>query len=76
MAESEQQSGISEKRVLLVLIALLCGVVAGLVAGFLAYNGHMRSAVLYGFGAFAAATLFILAIEGALRLFDLFLALS
>ena len=70
MTESEQGGGGAAKRVLLVLVALLAGAVAGLAAGMLAYNGNMHLAILYGFGTFAGATMFILAIETALRLFD------
>ncbi len=69
--DSDRKGNSFEKRVLLVLVALLCGAVAGLIAGILAYSGNMHQAILYGSGAFAAATLFILTIERALQLFDL-----
>jgi hypothetical protein len=59
----------SERRLLLVIIALLCGVVAGVVAGGLISAGDVRSAVLYGFGVFAGTTLFVLQIESALGYF-------
>jgi hypothetical protein len=59
-----------EKRLLLVIIAFLCGVIAGIVAGGLLSEGDARKAVLYGFGAFAGTTLFVLKIESALGLFQ------
>jgi hypothetical protein len=55
-------------RLLLVIIALLIGVIAGIGAGVLFYNGNLRDAVLYGFGVFGLATLFVITIES--RLFD------
>lgn len=59
----------SEKRLLLVIIAFLCGAIAGLVAGGLLSQGDPRDAVLCGFGAFAGTTLFVLKIESVLGLF-------
>jgi phosphatidylserine synthase len=54
--------------VLLVLMALLCGALAGLAAFSMTNKKDVRKAILYGFGVFAAATLFIIQLEDALRL--------
>jgi hypothetical protein len=55
-------------RVMLVLIALLCGVIAGLVAGYLMIPHGAQIAIFAGFIALVGATGFVLTIEKALGL--------
>ena len=59
------------KRVMLVIIAVLFGVIAGGVAAVLASEHGMESAVFSGAGAFVAASLFVIKIESVLGLFEL-----
>lgn len=47
-------------RILLVLVAILCGAIAGISAFSLANRGGSRKAILYGFGAFVATTHFVI----------------
>ena len=58
------------KRVMLVMIAVLFGIIAGLVAAVLASTHGPESAVFSGSGAFVAASLFVIKIESALGLFE------
>lgn len=72
MDNSNSDQGASRaNRSLLVIIALLIGLIAGIGAGILADNGNARDAVLYGCGVFGGATLFVITILRALGLFDL-----
>ena len=59
------------KHVMLVLIAVLFGVIAGLVGAALASSHGTESAVFSGSSAFVATSLFVMKIESTLRLFDL-----
>ena len=52
------------------IIALLCGAVAGVGAAALVYDTDVRKTTLYGFGVLAATTLFVLKIKSALGLFQ------
>lgn len=56
---------------MLVMIAVLFGVIAGLVAAVLVSGHGAQSAVFSGSGAFVATSLFVIKIESTLRLFEL-----
>jgi hypothetical protein len=70
----------SAQRVMLILIAGLLGAIAGIVGGLLEANlggAHASEhGVLYGFGAFMACSLFVLAVMKYIGFFDSELKLS